>query len=135
MIKLLVVDDETSLCEYIGNFFKYRGYEVITETDSTKVLAIVDKEKPQIVLLDILMPRLSGLDILKKIKEKYAGEIKVLMLTIEADAATMEKAIAYGADAFMQKPFSTPMLEDVVMRKIGEILGYSKKEEKKDANT
>ncbi len=120
MIKLLIVDDEQGLCEYLKNFFKPRGYNVFTAANGQNAVAIVKKENPELVLLDINMPGMDGLEVLRRIKNT-SSQTKVIMVTISNDADTQQKARNLGADAFVKKPFTTDYLEDVVILKVNEM--------------
>lgn len=125
MIKLMVVDDEKEVAEFVGNFFSDIGYKVFTVTDPAKVMGIIEKENPHVVLLDIVMPKISGLEILEKIKKTNKG-IKVIMISLVDNPQTKEKAFGFGADEYVKKPFTTEYLEDVVMKKINEVLSEIK---------
>jgi len=121
MIKILVVDDETGICDTIKKTFAYIGFSVLTATTGQKALKILDKERPKIVFLDVLIPDRSGLDLLQEIKQRDPGVI-VIMVTAKGDGETRAQAEAFGADEFVVKPFSRNYLRDVVVQKIGEVL-------------
>lgn len=120
MIKLLVVDDEKDICEYLNNFFNRRGYNVYSAGNAKDALAIVKKEKPELVLLDIKLPDLDGLEVLRRIKE-VSPQIRVIMLTVRDDPDIIQKAKSLGADEFIKKPFDINYLEDVVILKVAEM--------------
>lgn len=121
MITLLVVDDEPGICDFIDDFFTRRGHKVVSATDPKKVLGLVEKEKPQVILMDILMPHLSGIDLVKQIRQK-SKTTKIVMVTIADTDEMKQKAKAAGADDFIRKPFEVDYLENVVMKKIQELL-------------
>ena len=121
MIKLLLVDDEKGLCEYLRDFFKPRGYNVFVATNGQDALSIAKKEKPELVLLDINMPGMDGLEVLRRIKS-ISPEARVIMITVSDDADTRQKAKNLGADEFIKKPFTTDYLEDVVILKVNEMI-------------
>lgn len=120
MIKILVVDDEKELCGYLKDFFTSRGYEVLTALNGRDAVSIVKKENPELVLLDITMPVMDGLETLRQIKN-ISPQAKVIMVTINDDNDTKQKAKDLGADEFVGKPFTTDYLENVVILKISEI--------------
>lgn len=120
MIKLLIVDDEKGLCDYLKNFFKPRGYDISIATNGQDALSVVKKENPELVLLDINMPGMDGLEVLRRIKSAYP-QTKVIMITISDDADTRQKAENLGADEFVKKPFTINYLEDVVILKVNEM--------------
>jgi len=129
MIKVMVVDDEKPICDFVRSFFGERGHQVISVTDPAKAISLVEQEKPQIIILDIRMPQISGLTLLEQIR-KIDKEAKIIMVTIVDDIETQKKAKELGADAFISKPFNTEYLEEVVMAKIQELYPLKKKEEK-----
>lgn len=120
MIKLLIVDDEKGLCNYLKDFFSSRGHKVFIATNAKDALSLVEKESPELVLLDVNMPEMNGLEVLRLIK-KNSPQIKVIMVTVSDDEDTKEKAKLFGADEFVRKPFTTDYLQDVVILKVNEI--------------
>ena len=120
MIKLLIVDDEKGLCNYLKDFFSSRGHKVFTATNAKDALSLVEKESPELVLLDVNMPEMNGLEVLRLIK-KNSPQIKIIMVTVSDDEDTKEKAKLFGADEFVRKPFTTDYLQDVVILKVNEI--------------
>ncbi len=122
MIKILVVDDEAVICESIKKPFAYIGFTVFTATTAKKALSIFEKNKPKIIFLDILMPDVDGLELLKQFKAMDSGVI-VVMVTAKGDEATKQKALALGADEFMTKPFRFDDLRNVAIEKIQVLLG------------
>ena len=127
MIKLLTIDDELDVCDFIKDFFTQRGYTVLVALNGRDGLALVKKEKPRIVFLDIVMAEMNGLDVLKEIKA-FDPSIKVIMVSVADDPVTRLQARQSGADEFIRKPFSKRYLEDVVIQKIIEMTSPVKKE-------
>jgi YesN/AraC family two-component response regulator len=121
MIKILVIDDEAGICENIKQIFTYIGFSVFTATTAKKALSVFEKEKPKIIFLDIIMPDVDGLELLKRFKELDPTCI-VMMVTASQDEKVKEKALQLGADEFIRKPFSRNYLRDFVMGKIKDIL-------------
>jgi len=121
MIKILVVDDEPGICDILKRIFSPIGFTVLTATNGQSAISIVEKEKPKVVLLDIRMLGMSGLEVLKEIK-KIDNSIKVIMVTIMDDEKTKSGAKKLGADDFVTKPFISDQLEEIVMREIAEII-------------
>ena len=120
MVKLLIVDDEKDLCQYLKNYFESRGHQVFTATNAETALSLLRKESPELVLLDVNMPDMSGLEVLRLIKKDSPGT-RVIMVTVNDDKDTREKAKLFGADEFIKKPFTTDYLQDVVILKVNEI--------------
>ena len=84
MMKILVVDDEQPIRETLEMFLREKGYEVVTSEEGGKALEIVQRERPDIVILDIRLPGMDGLEVLQRIREKTEG-IPVIMITAYHD--------------------------------------------------
>jgi len=121
MIKLLIVDDEKGITDSLKDFFQNRGFSVKTANSGEDALAAVKADRPDIIFLDIRMRGLSGLDVLESIK-KTDKSIKVIMLTIHEEKEIVDKAKALGADEYITKPFRVDYLEEVVIKKVQELL-------------
>ena len=121
MIKILLVDDEKGITDALQGFFKQRGFATKSANSGEEALKEVKTDKPDIVFLDIRMKGISGLDTLEKIK-KIDNGIKVIMLTIHEEKEIIEKANALGADEYITKPFRIGYLEEVVVKKIQEVM-------------
>jgi len=121
MITLLVVDDEKGLAETVRNFFRNRGFTIEAVNSGEEALDSIKKKRPDIVLLDIRMKGINGLDTLEKIK-KIDNSIKVIMVTVMDEKAIIDKARELGADEYITKPFMMDYLEEVVIKKVQEIM-------------
>lgn len=115
--KILVVDDEPQICEVTRNFLARRGYGVFTATDSAAAVDIINKERPQLMLLDVRLGPESGIDLLRKVKE-IDKEVKVIMVTALDDEDTVSQAKSLGADDLIAKPFTAEFLNDFIQKKI-----------------
>ncbi|MCM8774764.1 MAG: response regulator [Candidatus Omnitrophica bacterium] len=123
MKKLLVVDDEVEICEFLKAFFEERDYEVLTARSGPEALEAVDNFQPHVILLDIFMPGgLDGLAVLKRIKDRYPN-IKVIMVTALETREKIEEAMRFGADNYITKPLSLEYLEKDVQEKIEVLSG------------
>jgi len=121
MIKLLVVDDEKGITDPLKDFFEHRGFSVTAVNNGESALEAIKKDKPDIVFLDIVMKGMSGLEVLKAIKN-FDKNIKVIMLTIHEEKEIIEQAKKQGADEYITKPFRVDYLEEVVIKKVQELL-------------
>lgn len=121
--KLFVVDDESEICEFLQSFFEERNYAVDVAYSGEEAIQMVDKIKPHIVLLDVQMPGLDGLETLKWIKGKHP-EIKVIMVTAIETHDKIERALRYGADNYITKPLSLEYLEKDVQDKIEHLANH-----------
>lgn len=110
MLKFLVVDDEIGVSGDLKDFLNKRGYNAIAATSGQEALMLIEKEKPNIVVLDIVMEGMSGIEVLKGIK-KLHPKIRVIILTAIQDYDTMKKCKELGASAYIVKPYS---YEDVL---------------------
>lgn len=117
MVKLLVADDEKKICRLLKEFFSERGYDVLLAHDGPSAIACIRTERPHLVFLDLRMPGLNGLDVLK---EALAVDptIKVIVITAMDDEETIRKAQELGATDYVIKPFSLEYLKEEVLAKV-----------------
>jgi len=108
MIKLLIVDDESGLCEYLRDFFGPKGYQVSIATSAQEALAFVERETPELVLLDINMPGINGFEVIKHLKEdKNTCDIPIVVLTGTYISEDDKKhGLTLGVAKYLTKPFS-----------------------------
>ena len=116
-MKLLIVDDEIEICEFLKSFFEERNYQIKTATSGEQALKAVDEFKPSVVLLDIKMSGVDGIQVLQKIKAKHP-RIKVIMVTALETRDKIEECLRLGADNYITKPLSLEYLENDVREKI-----------------
>ena len=122
MASLLIIDDDLTTCDFLRSFFAQKGYKAFVANDGERGLLIVKEKKPDVILLDIKMPDLSGLEVLQKIKE-IDKNAKVIMMTAVNDGFVIEMAMKYGAIDYITKPFSLEWLEkDVLLKTLEKIL-------------
>ena len=118
--RLLVVDNEIDICNFVRAFFEMRGFEVSGALNGDEALALIPEFKPDIVILDIMMRRdEEGLEYLPQVK-KLLPLAKVLMITGVDDDQSIEKAKRLGADDYITKPLVLEYLENTVLKKVGE---------------
>lgn len=106
--RILIVDDQIPNVEILEAFLEMQGYaHVYSTTDSRQVIEIVDKFKPDLLLLDLMMPHVSGFDVMTQLKERgtLTRYLPVLVLTADANTETKQKALSGGASDFLTKPF------------------------------
>ncbi len=104
-MKILVVDDDLELLRLIAFALRQAGYLVVEAQDGPSGLALFEKERPDLVLLDVNMPRLSGFDVLKKVRA-LKSPVPVMMLTVRAAEEDQVQGLDLGADDYLAKPFS-----------------------------
>ncbi|MGH7828956.1 MAG: UDP-3-O-acyl-N-acetylglucosamine deacetylase, partial [Candidatus Binatia bacterium] len=116
---ILVVDDEDEIRESVSEILSDEGYRVVAAADGTKVLDLIRKERPDLVLLDIWMPRVDGIGLLKEIKDREP-EVEVIMISGHGNIHTAVTATKFGAFDFIEKPLSMEGLLGTVRRALGE---------------
>ena len=113
--KILVADDEPNIVISLEYLLKREGYQVLVARDGQEALDAITREQPDLVLLDVMMPKKSGFEVCQEIKADPAlGVVRILMLTAKGRDTEVAKGLALGADAYMTKPFSTRELVDKV---------------------
>jgi len=112
---LLVIDDEIEICEILKGFFSERGYEVIYFLTGQGGIDAIRAMKPDIVMLDLCLEDMSGLEILKIIKESKPSPI-VIIITGSASSDDERKAKGLGADYYILKPCSMEKLGKLILR-------------------
>jgi DNA-binding response OmpR family regulator len=112
--KILVVDDEPNIVLSLEFLMKQAGFQVRTASDGEAALAAVAAETPDLVLLDVMMPRKNGYEVCQAIRANPDWKaVRVIMLTAKGREVEREKGLALGADDYITKPFST---QEVVER-------------------
>ena len=104
MQRLLIVDDEQKVCECLQRFFSAQGFEASCVFTGEEAIERLINQPPDVVLLDIQLPGVSGIEVLKRAKD-LCPETKVIMVTGSVDAEREEEAMAYGARGYITKPF------------------------------
>lgn len=102
--KILVVDDEQSIMKIIAFNLEKEGYNVVCAEDGEMAIQMFEKEKPDLILLDIMMPKIDGYGVCKRIRDK--SDIPIIMLTARADEVDKVLGLEIGADDYVTKPFS-----------------------------
>ena len=105
--KILAVDDERHIVRLIQVNLERAGYQVATAFDGPEALKKVDSEKPDLVVLDVMMPRMDGFEVLKRLQANpETRDIPVIMLTAKAQDADVFRGWASGVSAYLTKPFN-----------------------------
>jgi DNA-binding response OmpR family regulator len=119
MASLLIVDDETDVREFAANFFRKRKIDVVTASSGEEALSILERHRPDLVLLDIKMEGIDGIETLKRIKE-IDKNIKVIMVTgkkpEEGNSCSVCNEI--GALDYISKPLELDELERIVLKQL-----------------
>jgi two-component system alkaline phosphatase synthesis response regulator PhoP len=105
--KILVVDDEPNIIKVLKSRLSHSGYDVITAVSGRTCLKKAKDEKPDLILLDILLPGLNGFEVCKHLKkDKETKDIPIIMLTSLAQEKDLSKGLEEGASCFITKPFN-----------------------------
>lgn len=113
--KVLIADDEQNILISLEFLMKREGYQVSVAHDGQEAVDAVAKDKPNLMLLDAMMPKKTGFEVCQEIRSNPAyADIIILMLTAKGRDTDMAKGIALGANAYMVKPFSTKELAQKV---------------------
>jgi len=119
--KILFIEDESALQKTFGEIFRKEGYEIISALDGEIGLNLAKSKKPNLILLDLILPKMNGFDVLKKLKEDEATkDIPIIVLTNLEGIGDVNKAIELGATTYLVKVQYT--LEEVI-EKIKKVLG------------
>src|SRR5881275_2295168 len=105
MARILIVEDEPAMVAGLRDNFEFEGYDVITAPDGVAGLERALKEAPDLVILDVMMPRMSGLDVCKQLKSKRPS-LPIIMLTARGQEVDKVVGLELGADDYVTKPFS-----------------------------
>ncbi len=112
---ILIADDEPNILLSLEFLMQREGYRVLVARDGQEALDSILQHRPDLVLLDVMMPRKSGFDVLQAMREREdLSAVRVLMLSAKGREIDTAKGLALGADGYMTKPFSTRELVDRV---------------------
>ena len=106
--RLLLVDDDTSLAAMLREFLELQGFSVDVLHNAEDGLARIDAEPPDLLILDVMLPGMSGFEALKELRSRH--DLPVVMLTTEGQDEDRDKAMALGATAYIVKPFKPTQL-------------------------
>lgn len=106
--RVLVVEDEPNIVESLSFLMKREGFDVRVASDGATALQLIERERPDLVLLDVMLPRRDGYDVCKAIRADHRFDgVRIMMLSAKGRELDRSKGLALGADDYMTKPFST----------------------------
>ncbi len=112
---VLLIEDEPNIIEAIRFILQRDGWDVVTHSQGTGTLEIVQQRQPSVVILDVMLPGRSGYDILRELRQQYSqAELPVLLLTARGQSKDRDVAERTGANLFMTKPFSNAEVLEAV---------------------
>ncbi|MFC1913658.1 response regulator transcription factor [Chloroflexota bacterium] len=120
-VRIMVVDDDYNMRALVSRVLELEDYEVIQATDGNSALALLEERRPDLVILDVMMPGLNGFQILFLIKKRY--NIPVIIVTAMSEASSYPDASDIGADGYLRKPFNLRDLVARVRARLGETAG------------
>lgn len=121
--KILIVEDEPDVASLLALMLKSRGHDIIEAGDGQEALEKARSERPDLIILDIMLPRLDGYKVARMLKfDENFSHIPIIMVTAKIQEKDKKTGLEMGADAYITKPFDTAML----LEKINEILSKNK---------
>jgi DNA-binding NtrC family response regulator len=115
MNKVLIIDDEKSILESLSSILTEEGFAVTTARDGREGLELFRRERPKIVLLDVWLPEIDGLEVLKEIREQDQDAV-VIVISGHGTISTAVEAVKIGANDFLEKPLSIEKVLEVISR-------------------
>ncbi len=123
---ILIVDDEPYMIRLLQHHVERAGYQMVKAVNGREALEKVEAEKPDLIIMDVMMPELNGLEVLSQIRQKSeTARLPVIIMTANAQRFTKEEAETAGVSAFLTKPFSPTQLMEEIRRQLGESEGSS----------
>jgi DNA-binding response OmpR family regulator len=113
---VLLVDDEADIVELMRAVLEPAGYRIVTAEDGNMGLALAERERPNLVVVDMMMPKKSGFLVLEKLKQRPGGGPRVIMVTANESTRHREYAQKLGVDDYIIKPFEMALLLESVRR-------------------
>lgn len=118
--KILIADDEPNIVISLEYLMKREGFDVSVARDGQEALDVAEKNRPDLILLDVMMPHKTGFEVCQALRAQPAfADVAIVMLTAKGRDTDIAKGMALGANAYMTKPFSTRDLVDKVRQLLG----------------
>ncbi len=118
---VLVVDDEPTIVEVVGRYMKRAGYETFGAADGPEALRLADLHRPDLVVLDLMLPGIDGIEVMRQLHERPGPRMAVILLTARGEESDRLVGLRHGADDYVVKPFSPAELVarvDAVLRRV-----------------
>lgn len=123
-IRILCADDEESIQDLVSTHLMLQGFEVTTAADGEEAIGLLERESFDLVLLDIQMPKMDGLEVLRHIRIHHI-DVRPIMLTGADDLQVLDKCARWGAFDYLPKPYNFHELMDSIERVLGKALCFS----------
>lgn len=115
MSKILVIEDEPNLLQAMKNILLLEGFEVLTAADGDEGLKVLHSDTPSLILCDIMMPKMSGYEVIKEVKaDPKTSTIPFVFLSAKSENEDVQKGLALGADNYLTKPFQFDELNQIL---------------------
>lgn len=118
---VLVVDDEATITEVVSRYLQRAGYRPVIASDGVQAIDAVGRESPDLVVLDVMLPRIDGLEVMRRLREAGHDRLPIILLTAKGDESDRIVGLRLGADDYVVKPFSPAELVariDAVLRRV-----------------
>lgn len=118
---VLVVDDEPTITEVVARYLERAGYRTAIAADGTQALAAAGEQRPDLVVLDLMLPKLGGLEVMRRLREHDHARVPIILLTAKGEESDKITGLRLGADDYVVKPFSPAELVariDAVLRRV-----------------
>jgi DNA-binding response OmpR family regulator len=109
MKRILIIEDDVAILRGLKDNLEYESYEVLTATDGEQGYGLIQEKKPDLIILDLMLPKMSGYEVCRKVREKGITT-PILMLTARGEEMDRVIGLDLGADDYVTKPFSVPEL-------------------------
>lgn len=119
LARVLVVDDDAEIIDTVRFALESRGYEVLVARDGNQGIAIYERDQPDLVILDMMMPKRSGFLVLEKLKKELQQTVKVIMITANEGSRHKAYAEMLGVNDYIRKPFAMDRLLESVQKLLG----------------
>ena len=121
MKKILIIEDEKNIVTSLKMFFEYSGFEVLTSSNGTDGLSLARHSLPDLILLDLVLPRLDGFNVCSKLKQdEKTKNIPIIIISARTSKEEIDKAISLGAKNYIAKPFSIEQIKKMILEYLGE---------------
>jgi DNA-binding response OmpR family regulator len=117
--RVLLVDDDPEIIDALRFALQAKGYEILIARDGNQGLAMAERESPDLIILDMMMPKRSGFLVLEKLRRSHTVPVRVIMITANEGGRHKAYAEMLGVDDYIRKPFAIDRLVDSVQRLIG----------------
>jgi two-component system, OmpR family, response regulator ResD len=118
---VLVVDDEPTIVEVVGRYLRRAGYETLEAADGPEALQVVEQGRPDLIVLDVMLPQIDGIEVMRRLHERPGTPVPVILLTARGEESDRLIGLRRGADDYVVKPFSPKELVarvDAVLRRV-----------------